>query len=146
MLYVFELRAEIVTIYGSKMVTISQRIVQTYTKYANIATRLYFPYFFYNISQSIQKLHLTCKLSIYYRWVVVEILTLYTDNIHYTTQLFVKVLVIHPCDRKKLDMWKEFIRLIRRLYYQFCDSSQAYKRIKLYSNKDVDIFQNLYIY
>jgi hypothetical protein len=31
-------------IFGSKMVTISARNIQTYTKYANLA-RLYFPYF-----------------------------------------------------------------------------------------------------
>jgi hypothetical protein len=40
----FVLCAEIVTIFGSKMVTISARNIQTYTKYANLA-RLYFPYF-----------------------------------------------------------------------------------------------------
>jgi hypothetical protein len=40
----FVLCAEIVTIFGSKMVTISARNIQTYTKYANLP-RLYFPYF-----------------------------------------------------------------------------------------------------
>jgi hypothetical protein len=42
-LYMFVLRAEIVTIFGSKMVTISARNTNI-TKYANFA-RLYIPYF-----------------------------------------------------------------------------------------------------
>ena len=45
MLYMFALRAEIVTIFGSKMLTISARtVIQTYTKFANFA-RLYLSYF-----------------------------------------------------------------------------------------------------
>ena len=52
-LYTFELRAEIATIFGPKMVAISAYAIQKNTKFANFA-RLYFPHFTTFRNQTLQ--------------------------------------------------------------------------------------------